>query len=143
MSGSTVGQSTVNRSRKGATRMREDTILRKKASRWFEELRGRDWLVGRGGEIISGGKRGLDCLGFELGRVGAGGRFSEELWGRVLGGLAARRYQETLVEAAGAFGVSPSSVSRHLVEATAGKLKEFRERTLKDFKAFALFLDTI
>src|SRR3990167_6100914 len=207
MSGSTVGQSTVNRSRKGATRMREDTILRKKASRWFEELRGRDWVVGRVGEIISGGKRGLDCLVLELGRMVAEaimymereevagpdyrphrsevlkwasqpgsvfigdrkvkvehprlrgpqgemglrtygklkerGKFSEELLGRVLRGLAGRRYQETLVQAAEAFGVSASSVSRHLIEATAGKLKEFRERSLKDVRCFALFLDTI
>jgi len=71
------------------------------------------------------------------------GRFSVELLGRVLRGLAGRRYQETLVETARVFGVSPSSVSRHLVEATAGKLKEFRERSLKDFHCFALFLDTI
>src|SRR3972149_5825728 len=187
MSGSTVGQSTVNRSRKGATRMREDTIWRKKASRLFQEMRGGSWLLEQVGEIISQGKRGLDGLVLELGRMVAEaimymereeiagpdyrpyrsevlkwasqpgsvfigdrkvklkhrGKFSEELLGRVLRGLAGRRYQETLVEAAGAFGVSPSSVSRHLVEATASKLKEFRERTLKDFHGFALFIDTI
>jgi len=39
--------------------------------------------------------------------------------------------------------VSASSVSRHLVEATAAKLKEFRERGLKDVHCFAVFLDTI
>ena len=71
------------------------------------------------------------------------GEFSEELLGRVLRGLAGRRYQETLVGAAEAFGVSASSVSRHLIEATAGKLKEFRERRLKDVHCFAVFLDTI
>jgi transposase-like protein len=77
------------------------------------------------------------------GKLKERGGFSEELLGRVLRGLAARRYQETLVQAAGAFGVSASSVSRHVIEATANKLKEFRERSLKDFKPFALFLDTI
>src|SRR3990167_256251 len=207
MSGSTVEQSTVNRSRKGATRMREDTIWRKKASRLFQELRGRRWLLGRMAEVISEGKRGLDGLALELGRMVAEavmylereevagpdyrpyssevrkwasqggsvfigdrkvkvehprlrgvegemelrtygklkkrGEFSEELLGRVLRGLAGRRYQETLVGAAEAFGVSASSVSRHLIEATAGKLKEFRERSLKDVRCFALFLDTI
>ena len=187
--------------------MREDTIWRKKASRLFQEMRGGSWLVEQVGEIISQGKRGLDGLVLELGRMVAEaimymereeiagpdyrpyrsevlkwasqpgsvfigdrkvklehprlrgpqgeiglrtygkmkerGRFSEELLGRMLGGLAGRRYQETLVEAARAFGVSPSSVSCHIIEATAGKLKEFRERGLKDFKPFALFIDTI
>lgn len=56
--------------------------------------------------------------------------FSEELLRKVLRGLSGRRYQETLVEVAKAFGVSASSVSRHLVEVTAQKLKEFRERSL-------------
>jgi len=187
--------------------MREDTIWRKKASRLFQEMRGGSWLVEQVGEIISQGKRGLDGLVLELGRMVAEaimymereeiagpdyrpyrsevlkwasqpgsvfigdrkvklehprlrgpqgeiglrtygkmkerGRFSEELLGRMLGGLAGRRYQETLVEAARAFGVSPSSVSCHIIEATAGKLKEFRERSVKDFKPFALFIDTI
>lgn len=187
--------------------MREDTIWRKKASRLFQELRGRKWLLGRMAEVISEGKRGLDGLALELGRMVAEavmylereevagpdyrpyssevrkwasqpgsvfigdrkvkvehprlrgvegemelraygklkkrGEFSEELLGRVLRGLAGRRYQETLVGAAEAFGVSASSVSRHLVEAAAAKLKEFRERSLKDVHCFALFLDTI
>jgi transposase-like protein len=77
------------------------------------------------------------------GKMKKRGAFSEELLGRALRGLAGRRYQETLVGAAQAFGVSASSVSRHLVEATAVKLKEFRERSLKDVHCFAVFLDTI
>lgn len=187
--------------------MREDTIWRKKTSRLFQELRGRDWLVGRMAEVISEGKRGLDGLALDLGRMVAEavmylereevagpdyrpyrselrkwasqrgsvfigdrkvkvehprlrgaegevglrtygkmkerGAFSEELLGRVLRGLAGRRYHETLVGAAEAFGVSASSVSRHIVEMTAARLKQFRERSLKDFHCFALFLDTI
>jgi putative transposase len=187
--------------------MREDTIERKKASRLFQQLRGRRWLLGRMAEVISEGKRGLDGLALELGRMVAEavmylereeiagpdyqpyssevrkwasqggsvfigdrkvkvehprlrgvegemelrtygklknrGEFSEELLGRVLRGLAGRRYQETLVGAAEAFGVSASSISRHLIEATAGKLKVFRERSLKDVHCFAVFLDTI
>jgi hypothetical protein len=42
--------------------MREDTIGRKKASRLFQQLRGRRWLLGRMAEAISEGKRGLDGL---------------------------------------------------------------------------------
>ena len=63
MSGSAVAQSTVNRSRKGATRLREETIGRKKASRVFQDLRGRRLMVGRMLEVISEGKRGLDGSG--------------------------------------------------------------------------------
>ena len=42
--------------------------------------------------------------------------FSDELLGRSLAGLSGRRYRETWVTAAQAFGVSPSAVSGHLVE---------------------------
>ena len=170
--------------------MREDTIGRKKASHLFQQLRGRGWLLERMGEVISEGKRGLDGLALELGRMVAeavmylereevagpdyrpcspevrkwasqpewvfigdrkvkvehprlrgpagemrlrsykklrdSGSFSEELLGKVLRGLAQRRYSETLVEAGKAFGVSAGSISRHVVEASARRLKEFR-----------------
>jgi transposase-like protein len=69
--------------------------------------------------------------------------FSEQLLGQSLAGLSARRYRETVVGAAEAFGVSPSAVSERLVEVTTQKLKEFRERSLEDFAPFAVFLDTI
>ena len=71
------------------------------------------------------------------------GGFSEELLAEVLRGMSARRYEETVTEAGKAFGVSPSSVSRHLVEATAKQLVQFRERRFDDFQVFALFLDTV
>lgn len=69
--------------------------------------------------------------------------FSQELLGKSLAGLAGRRYRETVVGAAEAFGVSPSAVSERLVEASTRKLKEFRERRLEDFPVFAVFLDTV
>jgi transposase-like protein len=69
--------------------------------------------------------------------------FSEQLLGKSLAGLSGRRYRETLVNAAEAFGVSPSAVSERLVEATRQKFKEFRERRLEDFAPFAVFLDTV
>jgi len=187
--------------------MREDTFRRKKASQLFKDIGGRGWLAGRMAGILLEGKRELDGISLELGRMVAEaimymereeiagpdyrpyssdmrkwasqlgsifigdrkvkvehprlrgvegemglrtyrklkerGRFSEELLGRVLRGLSGRRYQETLVGAAEAFGVSASSVSRHLIEVTANKLKEFRERSLKGFHGFALFIDTV
>jgi putative transposase len=71
------------------------------------------------------------------------GQFSDELLARLMTGMSARRYEDVVVEAANAFGVSPSSVSRHFVEASAKKLKEFSERRLEDFKPFAIMLDTV
>jgi transposase-like protein len=41
------------------------------------------------------------------------------------------------------FGISPSSISKRLVEATAEKLRRLRERDLSDFESFAIFLDTV
>ena len=70
-------------------------------------------------------------------------RFSEELLNKILRGISCRKYSETVVEAAGAFGVSASSVSRHIVEATAKQFREFKERSLSEYKPFAIFLDTI
>lgn len=57
--------------------------------------------------------------------------------------MSSQKYSETVIETAGAFGVSASSVSRHIVDITAKKLKEFKERDLSDFRPFAIFIDTI
>lgn len=62
---------------------------------------------------------------------------------KVLRGISCQKYAETVIEAAEAFGVSASSVSRHIIEATERQLKEFKGRTLEGFKPFAIFLDTI
>ena len=66
------------------------------------------------------------------------GGFSEELLAEVLRGMSARKYEETVTNAGKAFGVTPSSVSRHLVEATAKQLKQFQERSLEAFPLFAM-----
>jgi len=71
------------------------------------------------------------------------GAFSEELLCKILRGISSQRYSETVVEAANAFGVSASSVSRHIVSVTTKKLKDFKERDLSDFRTFAIFIDTI
>lgn len=71
------------------------------------------------------------------------GVFSEELLARVLRGMSARGYEETVTEASKAFGVTPSSVSRHLVDSMAKRMSEFKERRLDDFQVFAMFLDTV
>jgi len=71
------------------------------------------------------------------------GYFSEELLNKVLRGISCRKYSETVVGAARAFGVSASTVSNHIVGVTAKKLREFKERDLSDFRPFAIFIDTI
>lgn len=71
------------------------------------------------------------------------GQFSEEMLTKIMSGLSARRYHETIQDTAKAFGVSPSSVSRHFVEATAKQLKEFLHRDLSKFECFAMMLDTV
>jgi len=71
------------------------------------------------------------------------GTFSEEVLNKMLRGISARKYRETLVQAAGAFGVSPGTVSRHVVDMTVQKLKEFKERDLSEIAPFAVFIDTI
>jgi len=71
------------------------------------------------------------------------GAFSEEVLNKVLRGISARKYRETLIETAGGFGVSPGTVSRHVMEVTVQKLKEFKERELSEMVPFAVFIDTI
>lgn len=71
------------------------------------------------------------------------GPFSEELLEQILRGVSAQKYEETVLCAASTFGVSPSSVSRHIIETTSKKLKEFKERSLEEFMVVAIFIDTI
>ena len=77
------------------------------------------------------------------GKMKSRGQFSEELLQKALRGLSQQKYQETVVESARAFGVSPSTVSSHIVEITTKKLKEFAERSLTGFRPFAIFIDTV
>ena len=69
--------------------------------------------------------------------------FSEEMLSRALRGMSARKYEETVTELGEEFGISPTSISNRLVEATTRKLKELKERDLSDVDLFALFLDTV
>jgi len=71
------------------------------------------------------------------------GQFSDELMEKILRGISGQKYADTVIESAHAFGVSSSSVSRRVVEVTSKRLEEFKNRCLKEFKPFAIFLDTI
>ena len=76
-------------------------------------------------------------------RLRAPGAFSEELLEKILRGVSAQKYTETVLDSAQAFGVSPSAVSQKMVALTAQKLKAFHARSLAECTPFALFLDTI
>jgi len=187
--------------------MKVDTKQRKKARRGFAQVYGNEQLTARMVHILQTGKKGLDSLVMDLGRMVAEtimdmereersgpegrpihegvykwayqkgsiycgdqkvrvsrprlrgphgemalatynilkkrGAFSEEILAKLLRGISGRRYGETVTDCASAFGVSPSSVSRHFIEASAKKLREFKERGLSDVSAFALFIDTV
>ena len=187
--------------------MKVDTKQRKKARKGFTQVYGNEQLTARMVHILRTGKKGLDSLVMDLGRMLAEtimdmereersgpegkplhagvykwayqegsifcgdqkikvnhprlrgpegeialstyemlkqrGAFSEELLARALRGISGRRYGETVVDAASAFGVSASSVSRRFIEATAAKLREFKERDLSDLSVFAVFIDTV
>ena len=71
------------------------------------------------------------------------GQFSQEMLDKILRGVSAQKYEDTVVGAAEAFGVSSSTISRKMVKITAAQLKEFQGRSLKDFKPFSIFLDSI
>ena len=68
-------------------------------------------------------------------------QFSQELLLKVLSGISTRNYQGSLHYLLDAFGISKSSVSRHLVEATTKQLKELKERLLEGFEPFAILID--
>jgi len=60
---------------------------------------------------------------------------------RVLLGLSTRRYEECAEAVPEAFGLSPSTVSRRFIRASARKLQQFAERRLERYDFVALFLD--
>jgi transposase-like protein len=70
-------------------------------------------------------------------------KFSEEILMKALRGLSTREYNKVLTDTANSFGVSPSSISKHIVSASSLKLQEFKERSLKDFNSFSIFIDTV
>lgn len=68
-------------------------------------------------------------------------RFSEEILLKALSGISCRNYQGVLDGLLEEFGISKSSISRHLKEATLPQLKELQERSFDSVDPFAVFLD--
>lgn len=68
-------------------------------------------------------------------------RFSEEILLKALSGISCRNYRGALDGLLEEFGISKSSISRHLKEATMAQLKELQERSFDRMEPFAVFLD--
>jgi len=68
-------------------------------------------------------------------------RFSQEILLKALSGISCRNYQGALDGLLEEFGISKSSISRHLKEATMVQLKELQERSFDCIDPFAIFLD--
>ena len=60
---------------------------------------------------------------------------------RVLKGISNRNYEACAEAVPDAFGLSPSTVSRRYIKATAAKLKQFQERSLEAYDLVAIFID--
>jgi putative transposase len=60
---------------------------------------------------------------------------------RILTGLTCREYQRCAEVVPQAVGLSPSTVSRRFIRASAKKLQALQERSLNDYDVVALFLD--
>ena len=70
-------------------------------------------------------------------------RQKESVFNRLVAGVSSRNYARTVEEFGDGYGISKSVVSRKMVEATAGKLKELCERDLSKLDACVLVLDGI
>jgi putative transposase len=71
----------------------------------------------------------------------APGSVDEALLRRVLYGLSCHNYEAAAAAVPGAIGLSPSTVSRQFIEASAAKLRELSERNLSGFDVVALVVD--
>ena len=70
-------------------------------------------------------------------------RQKESVFNRLVAGVSSRNYARTVEEFGDGYGISKSVISRKMVEATAGKLKELCERDLSRLDVCVLVLDGI
>lgn len=74
-------------------------------------------------------------------RLRHGGDLDETLFRRVLYGISCRNYEKAAEAIPGAIGLSHPTVSRHFIEASAEKLREFQERDLSGLDILVIFID--
>ena len=72
---------------------------------------------------------------------GAPGAVNETLLRRVLYGISCHNYEAAAEAVPGAIGLSPSTVSREFIAASAAKLRELQERDLSACDVVAIVLD--
>jgi len=70
-------------------------------------------------------------------------RIRESVAKKMMINVSTRNYEKAVNDFMEGYGVDKSSVSRHFVEATKTKLKEFLERDLTETKPAAIFIDGI
>lgn len=68
---------------------------------------------------------------------------TEQIYERLIGGLSGRRYEQTVEQVLEGYGVSRSAVSRHMVIATAARVKQLVERDLSGFDVRVLLIDAV
>ena len=71
------------------------------------------------------------------------GEFSDELLDACLAGLSGRKYEEVIERTGKKFGISKSSVSRKVKNASIKQLRQIQERRLENIEPFAIFIDGI
>ena len=69
------------------------------------------------------------------------GEIDETLLRRVLYGISCRNYEAAGESIPGALGLSPSTISRQFVKASARQLQEFQERNLSEYDVVAVVID--
>lgn len=69
------------------------------------------------------------------------GILNDSALSRVINGISTRKYEKAAASVPETFGISKSSVSRKFIDASAEKLKQFQERSLKEHDFVAVFID--
>jgi len=65
----------------------------------------------------------------------------EKLWLKILYGLSCHQYEKVAVTVPESFGLSPSTMSRRFIRASARKLRQLQERRLENYDFVSIILD--
>lgn len=71
------------------------------------------------------------------------GPWHESVMNRMIAGVSVRKYEKTVEEFAGTYGISKSTISRKTMKGTAEKLKELLERSLANIDVVVLAIDEV
>ena len=110
------------------------------------------WGTEQGGCVVAGQKvpvkrprvrdkcqREVPLGSYELFQRGS--LMEESVWKKMMRGLTTRKYSEVVKEFVAAYGIEKSTISRHFIQASRQKLQQLSDRSLKDCKLCAIFID--